>query len=923
MQDAHCRQWRCVAPSHQPRIFSSRDAFDEHMRITHAGAFEETHLPVLRKRAEGPAPVYQSCPLCGLSFDQISAQLAMASGQSSGASVSKQRIVEELTKHVASHLQHLAMYSLPQDDPDGEVMESEPSASVKVTEQEDQDLPCLSFDSDPELAPPVSTESRQWSGPEGESSIEPEKSVLKEWSFIELPTYYGHDRDATLQPFLRRAYIGNSAYILSCEGPLLPCYSIPYGRNENFFGRELALEKVFEALSPRQTAMTPDPIMNPRTFALYGPGGMGKTQVACEFVYRHRSDFDAILWVNADNEARLLEDFNKIALKLGLVEKDSSDARDYGYTREVVKRWLLNPRKQLQDEKSDLAHWLLVYDNVENPKLINNFWPYDGPGSILVTSRSPYSWAISWLLVPFQVEEAKAFLLHLTGRSGIRDEEAMAVSEKLGGLPLALSVYPFDIVVARSLKHLYRTQMAGFIRHRNMEFSDFIVAYGKGEKRQEMLDAVTDPELRPSWYSHNLLSAFALDHLSPGAASLLNTFSMLDPEGIPDEMIINSLGTVALPGFPQTLEEYRSAREELLGSSLITGNRSHRKFFVHRIVQDVARIRLSKRAYRDVFLACIRMVSKMWPYEVFPSWRHTVERWSACEGLFPQISRLLDMTSVAMPSNGLDFADDFLVIRLLTDAGWYRHERGQSAESIVFNNKAQELCEHWQQKLATASSKTSADARKQFEASLGVLSATIAEIVHNMGCISTEINAPDSAFAQFQVFNDMMVHEFETHLGRVKVDMRLAISWNELGNAHMLKNEWYQGERCFLTAIESMKILTNFQATDLCLPLVNLGLSYWLQGKASDALEVLNRGLSVRKQMLGDSDLGSFIRGRYLHALGNVMSTVGDQDKSLSYHREALQHYKSTLGNNHHRTADLYVKVAEHSVRLGQEETAL
>lgn len=464
--------------------------------------------------------------------------------------------------------------------------------------------------------------------------------------------------------------------------------------------------------------------------------------------------------------------------------------------------------------------------------------------------------------------------------------------------------------------------MAGFIKHRNMEFSDFMVAYGKGEKRQEMLNAVTDPDLRPSWYSRNLVSAFALDHLSPGAASLLNTFSMLDPEGIPDDLVINSLGELTLPGFPQSLEEYRSAREELLGSSLITGNRSHRKFFVHRIVQDVARIRLSRRQYRAVFLACIQMVSKMWPYEVFPSWRHTVERWSACEGLFPQVSRLLEMTSVAMPAKGQDFAEDFVVIRLLTDAGWYRHERGQSAESITLNVKAQELCEHWRQKLASVSLPT-ADERERLEGNLEMLNATIAEIVHNRGCISTEINAPSSAFAQFKAFNEMMVHDFGNHPGREKVDMRLAISWNELGNAHMLKEEWKQGEKCFLTSIESMEVLTHFKATDLCLPLVNLGLSYWLQGKASDALEVLNRGLEIRKQTLGDSDLGSFIRGRYLHALGNVMSTVGDQDKSLAYHREALQHYKSTLGNNHHRTTDLYVKVAEHSVRLRQEETAL
>jgi hypothetical protein len=34
-------------------------------------------------------------------------------------------------------------------------------------------------------------------------------------------------------------------------------------------------------------------------------------------------------------------------------------------------------------------------------------------------------------------------------------------------------------------------------------------------------------------------------------------------------------------------------------------------------------------------------------------------------------------------------------------------------------------------------------------------------------------------------------------------------------------------------------------------------------------------------------------------------------------------HYKSTLGNRHHRTADLFVKVAEHNIKLGNHELAL
>lgn len=46
-------------------------------------------------------------------------------------------------------------------------------------------------------------------------------------------------------------------------------------------------------------------------------------------------------------------------------------------------------------------------------------------------------------------------------------------------------------------------------------------------------------------------------------------------------------------------------------------------------------------------------------------------------------------------------------------------------------------------------------------------------------------------------------------------------------------------------------------------------------------------------------------------------------DESHDYHRRALLVYKSTLGNRHHRTADTFVKVAEHNIRLRQYEMAL
>jgi hypothetical protein len=36
-----------------------------------------------------------------------------------------------------------------------------------------------------------------------------------------------------------------------------------------------------------------------------------------------------------------------------------------------------------------LANWLIVFKNADQPEIINDFWPSNGYGSILVTSRDP------------------------------------------------------------------------------------------------------------------------------------------------------------------------------------------------------------------------------------------------------------------------------------------------------------------------------------------------------------------------------------------------------------------------------------------------------------------------------------------------------------------------------------------------------
>lgn len=72
------------------------------------------------------------------------------------------------------------------------------------------------------------------------------------------------------------------------------------------------------------------------------------------------------------------------------------------------------------------------------------------------------------------------------------------------------------------------------------------------------------------------------------------------------------------------------------------------------------------------------------------------------------------------------------------------------------------------------------------------LDRTIGEIHHNHGCMSAEMNQPKVALGHQLVFNQMMSKELKDQPGN---DMRLAMSFNELGVAYMINDGKFSRSR--------------------------------------------------------------------------------------------------------------------------------
>lgn len=440
------------------------------------------------------------------------------------------------------------------------------------------------------------------------------------------------------------------------SGARLPCHILPVSRNKGFFGRVDVLHDISRSFFPLIEAEDDAPEQEPnevKTFALCGPGGIGKTQTAIEFVFAHKDRYDAIFWIFADATTKISESFSRIALELGLVTAGSIDARDPVVTRDLVKGWLANPLKTADptdDGATDYASWLLVFDNADAPEELEEYWPLDGPGCVLFTSRDPLAKHSNYLatngidMKPFGIDEGKRFLAKLT----MKEEDVGQVVKALGGFPLAL------------------TQMAGVIIRRDLTYDEFAKTYNEEEGRQELLQLHLSRGKRRSGYEHTVASVWALESLKHGR-TLLEVLSFLDPDGIQETILTTRPEIVSLNTFPKTSISYQKARTELLQSSLI--GRIAEKIRVHRLIQDAARTKIGQSRIKATFSTTVALVSSVWPFEAF-DWRHDAARWHVCEQLFPHVSTL-KYHHGRLKLSCDTFEADLQFAKLLTDAGWY------------------------------------------------------------------------------------------------------------------------------------------------------------------------------------------------------------------------------------------------------------
>ncbi|MFB6713047.1 MULTISPECIES: FxSxx-COOH system tetratricopeptide repeat protein [unclassified Streptomyces] len=188
-------------------------------------------------------------------------------------------------------------------------------------------------------------------------------------------------------------------------------------RNTRFTGREELLNKAYQALQDAGTGAG--------VVTLYGMSGVGKTQLAAEYVYRFGSEYDVVWWVPADRRALYRQRLAELAPELGL-----STGVEYGERLRAVRDALRRGEPH--------SHWLLVLDGADEPEHIWDLVP-TGPGHVLITSRNPEWGEHNSNLVEVPVysrDESVAFIRRRAPR--LTPAEADRLADALEDLPLLL-----------------------------------------------------------------------------------------------------------------------------------------------------------------------------------------------------------------------------------------------------------------------------------------------------------------------------------------------------------------------------------------------------------------------------------------------------------------------------------------------------
>ncbi len=407
-------------------------------------------------------------------------------------------------------------------------------------------------------------------------------------------------------------------------GALPTIWNVPHLRNPNFTEPGFRLSELRAALQSGQPAVL--------TQALAGLGGVGKTQLAVEYAWRHHADYNLVWWLPAEQPETLAAEFAALAGPLGLpAQNDAKQSAAVAAVRAALRQRL---------------GWLLIFDNANSPHEIRPYLPGTG-GHVLITSRHA-AWGGTAQAVKVETWTPKTAVEFLLKRTTQTDAvAARELAHELGHLPLALE------------------QAAAYVEAAGITFVEYLRLFR--EHQLELLQrGQPDPDYHATVATTWEISFQRLQSESPAGSVLLNLCAFFAPDDIPRTVIVAGVEHLPTPLREAVKNDlaFHDAVVAIRRYSLVEVG-SDASLSIHRLVQAVIRERLKEAGRKLWAEAAVRVIN-----EAFPFNSDDVRTWKECARLLPHVVATIDHAEVLEAAPGT-------VVRLMNQMGLYLQGRAQ------------------------------------------------------------------------------------------------------------------------------------------------------------------------------------------------------------------------------------------------------
>ncbi|SPJ92435.1 uncharacterized protein FTOL_13721 [Fusarium torulosum] len=373
-------------------------------------------------------------------------------------------------------------------------------------------------------------------------------------------------------------------------------FIIPFGRNKEFVGRDSILLQLLELIPP---SVDPDDCQR---IAIEGLGGVGKTQIALEAVYRVRDKYPdcSVFWVPAVDATGFENAYRRIGrqLKVNGIEEDDADVRS------LVKMAL-----------SESAYsWILIIDNADDPELLfgnakaasfTKYLPFNRNGSIMFTTRNHQ------IAVRLDISPRNVFVI----REMTRDESVRMLQQNMNDRQVSDVENANDLLDFLTDLPLAIKQASAYMDNTGISIARYLQHCRSSDKRLiELLSK--DFEARGRYdHSTNAVATtwlISFEHISRDnkrAAEYLKFMCFLAEKEIP---------TSLLPSADKALEDDEIERDEAIGTlkayAFISEHPESSLFDMHRLVRLAMRNWLKNEdKLEECFTPVIQRLAAVFP----------------------------------------------------------------------------------------------------------------------------------------------------------------------------------------------------------------------------------------------------------------------------------------------------------------------